>query len=195
MKKLASIALPLTLSTTLLLAAAPANAAPETYAIDNTHTFPRFAYSHFGYSTQLSRFNKTSGSIVIDRAAKTGSVDVNIDMTSVDTGYATFNEHIQGEDFLNTAKFPTATFKSTKLKFKGDKPVAMSGDLTIKGITKPVTLKIDSFHCMPHPIVKKDACGANASTTIKRSEFNAGKYAPHVGDEVTLTIAVEAVKQ
>ena len=195
MKTSTSFTLSLSLASAILMAGAPVQAAPETYAIDNTHTFPRFAYSHFGYSTQLSRFNKTSGSIVIDRAAKTGSVDVNIDMTSVDTGYATFNEHIQGEDFLHTAKFPTATFKSTKLKFKGDKPVAINGDLTIKGITKPVTLKVDSFHCMPHPIVKKDACGANASTTIKRSEFNAGKYAPHVSDEVTLTIAVEAVKQ
>ncbi len=195
MKTSTSFTLSLSLASAILMASAPVQAAPETYAIDNTHTFPRFAYSHFGYSTQLSRFNKTSGSIVIDRAAKTGSVDVNIDITSVDTGYATFDEHIQGEDFLHTAKFPTATFKSTKLKFKGDKPVAINGDLTIKGITKPVTLKVDSFHCMPHPIVKKDACGANASTTIKRSEFNAGKYAPHVSDEVTLTIAVEAVKQ
>ena len=175
--------------------AAPALAAPETYAIDGGHTYPRFEYSHFGYSTQLSRFDKTTGTIVLDRAAKTGSVDVVIDMKSVNTGLPLFNQHIQGEDFLHTEKFPTATFKSTAVRFDGDKPAAIDGNLTIKGVTKPVTLTVTSFHCMPHPILKKDACGANATTKVKRTEFNAGKYAPHVGDEVTITLAVEAVKQ
>ena len=104
------------------VAAAPALAAPETYIVDGTHTFPRFSYNHFGFSTQLSRFDKTTGTVVFDQAAKTGSVDIVIDTKSVDTGYATFNEHIQGEDFLDTAKYPTATFKSTKVVFEGDKP-------------------------------------------------------------------------
>ena len=176
-------------------AAAPAFAAPETFVLDGTHTFPRFSYSHFGYSQQLSRFDKTTGTVVFDKAAKTGSVDVTIDTTSVDTGYATFNEHIQGEDFLDTAKFPTATFKSTKVVFDGDKPVTVEGNLTIKGVTKPVTLTVTSFQAMPHPMVKKDAIGANAFTVIKRSEFNAGKYAPYVGDEVRIDIALEAIKQ
>ncbi len=175
--------------------AIPAHAAPETYVIDGTHTFPRFAYEHFGYSTQLSRFDKTSGKIVIDRAARTGSVDVLIDAKSVDTGFAVFNEHIQGEDFLDTAKYPTATYKSTALKFEGDKLVAVDGKLTLKGVTKPVTLTVTSFKCMPHPMLNKDACGANATATLKRSDFGAGKYAPYVGDEVTLTIAVEAIKE
>lgn len=175
--------------------AAPAVAAPETYAVDGNHTYPRFEYSHFGYSTQLSRFDKTTGTIVIDRAAKTGSVDIAIDMKSVNTGSALFNEHIQGPDFLDTAKYPTATFKSTAVRFDGDKPAAIDGNLTVKGITKPVTLTVTSFHCMPHPILKKDACGANATTKVKRTDFNAGKYAPNVGDEVTITLAVEAVKQ
>ena len=176
-------------------ATAPALAAPETYVIDSTHTFSRFAYSHFGYSKQESRFNQNSGKIVIDRAAKTGSVDVTIDTKSVDTGFPLFNEHIQGEDFLNTEKHATATFKSTKLKFDGDKLAAVDGNLTLKGVTKPVTLTVSSFQCMPHPMLKKEACGANASTTVKRSDFNMGKYAPYVGDEVTITIAVEAVKE
>lgn len=182
---------------TLIAAAltAPALAAPETYVLDANHTYPRFEYSHFGYSTQLSRFDKTTGTIVIDRAAKTGSADIAIDMTSVNTGSALFNQHIQGEDFLDTAKHPTATFKSTAMRFEGDKPAAIDGNLTIKGISKPVTLAVTSFHCMPHPILKKDACGANATTKVKRTDFNAGKYAPHVGDEVTITLAVEAVKQ
>lgn len=170
-------------------------AAPETFVIDNSHTFPSFSYSHFGYSKQLSRFDKTTGTIVLDKAAKTGSVDVTIDTTSVNTGSTLFNEHIQGADFFDTAQYPTATFKSTKVHFKGDKPVAVDGDLTIKGVTKPVTLKMESFHLMPHPMLKKDALGANAVTKVKRSEFNMGKYTPHVGDDVTIEIAVEAIKQ
>ena len=172
-----------------------AAAAPETYVIDNTHTFPRFEYSHFGYSTQVSRFDKTSGKIVLDRAAKSGSVDVVIDATSVNTGFPVFNSHLQAEDFFDTKKYPTITFKSNKLNFEGDKLASVDGDLSIKGVTRPVRLEVTSFHCMPHPMLKKDACGANAVTRIKRSEFNAGKYAPYVGDEVTLTIPVEAVKE
>lgn len=170
-------------------------AAPDTYVIDNTHTFPRFEYSHFGYSTQLSRFDKTTGTVVFDSAAKTGSVDVTIDMKSVSTGSSLFNEHIQAEDFLHTAKYPTATFKSTKVHFNGDKPAKVEGNLTIKGVTKPVTLDVTSFHAMEHPMVKKPAIGANATAKVKRSDFNAGKYAPYVGDDVTLTIALEAIKQ
>jgi polyisoprenoid-binding protein YceI len=172
-----------------------AMAAPETYAIDGNHTLPRFSYSHFGYSTQLSRFDKAAGKIAIDRQAKTGTVEVTIDTTSVNTGSALFNEHIQGNDFLDTARYPTATFKSSQLKFEGDKPVSVDGLLTLKGISKPVTLTVSSFHCMPHPILKKDACGANATAIVKRTDFNMGKYAPHVGDEVTITIPVEATKE
>lgn len=175
-------------------AAAPALAAPEVYNVEGTHTFPRFSYSHFGLSTQLSKFDKTTGTVTLDKAAKTGTVDITIDMTSVNTGFDVFNGHIQGEDFLDTAKYPTATFKSTKVTFEGDKPVAIDGNLTIKGVTKPVTLKVTHFVNMPHPMLKKDAIGANATTTIKRTEFNAGKYAPNVGDEVTITVSLEAIK-
>ena len=174
-------------------AAVPALAAPQTYTVDSTHTFPRFSYSHFGMSTQLSKFNKTTGTIVLDKAAKTGSVDVVIDMKSVDTGFEVFNGHIQGEDFLDTAKYPTATFKSTKVVFEGDKPSTVEGNLTIKGVTKPVVLKVTNYLNQAHPIMKKDAIGADANVTIKRTEFNAGKYAPYVGDDVTITIAVEAI--
>jgi polyisoprenoid-binding protein YceI len=186
------------LAAALALAAAtiaPAFAAPETYVVDPTHTYPRFSYSHFGYSTQLSRFNKTSGSVVLDAAAKTGAVDITIDTKSVDTGYATFDEHIQGADFLDTAQYPTATFKSTRVVFEGDKPVAVEGQLTLKGITRPVTLTVSSFQALPHPMLKKPAIGANASTTVKRSDFAMGKYAPNVGDEVRIDIAIEAIRQ
>jgi polyisoprenoid-binding protein YceI len=172
-----------------------AYAAPETYVIEPSHSMPRFEYSHFGYSLQLSRFDTVSGKITIDRAAKSGSVDVTIDAKSVNTGSALFNGHIQGEDFFDTAKYPTITFKSNKVKFDGDKVASVDGELTVKGITKPVTLTVNSFLCMPHPMMKKDACGATATTKVKRSDFNMGKYAPYVGDEVTLTIPVESVKQ
>ena len=186
----------ITLATALFAAlAGSAIAAPVTYGVDGSHTFPRFSYSHFGYSTQLSSFKNTSGKVVFDAEAKTGSVDITIDMKSVNTGFDDFNGHIQGEDFLDTAKFPTATFKSTKVVFEGDKPKAIEGNLTIKGVTKPVTLTVTSFQAMPHPMIKKPALGANAFTVIKRSEFNAGKYAPYVGDEVRIDVAIEAVAQ
>jgi polyisoprenoid-binding protein YceI len=170
-----------------------AMAAPQTYVIDSSHTFPRFSYSHFGYSTQLSSFSNTQGKVVFDAEARTGSVDVEIDIKSVNTGFADFNGHLQGEDFLDTARFPKATFKSTRVVFEGDKPKAIEGQLTIKGVSKPVTLTVTSFQAMPHPMIKKPAIGANAFTQIKRSEFNAGKYVPYVGDDVRIDIAIEAI--
>ena len=173
--------------------AGQAIAAPQTYVIDSTHTFPRFSYSHMGLSKQILRFDKTTGTVVFDKEAKEAQVDVTIDMTTVSTGSDVFNDHIQGEDFLDTAQFPTATFKSTKVVFEGDEPVKIEGDLTIKGITKPVTLTVTSFFSGPHPMLKKDAIGANATATIVRSEFNAGKFAPGVSDEVELDIALEAI--
>ena len=190
MSKLASLAC------AVALAASPAAfAAPVTYTIDGSHTFARFSYSHFGLSTQLSRFDKTTGTVVLDKAAKTASIDVTIDTKSVNTGSALFNEHIQGEDFLDTGKYPTATFKSSKVKFDGDKPVEIDGTLTLKGVSKPVTLKVTNYTNMAHPMMKKDAIGADATTVVKRTEFNAGKYAPHVGDDVTITVSLEALAQ
>ncbi|WEF33995.1 YceI family protein [Pseudoduganella chitinolytica] len=192
MKKL--LALTTTLAAALTVSVA-AHAAPETYVIDNSHTFARFSYTHLGFSTQESRFDSTKGKITLDRAAKTGSVDVTIDAKSVSTGSDLFNSHIQGADFFDTAKYPTITYKSTKFNFNGDALASVDGNLTIKGVTKPVTLQVTSFKCQPHPMAKKDACGANATATIKRSEFNAGKYAPNVSDEVKLTFAIEAIKE
>lgn len=170
-------------------------AAPQTYVVDSSHTFPRFSYNHMGMSKQILSFKKTTGTVVLDKEAKEAKVDVTIDMNSVNTGFDVFDGHIQGEDFLDTAKYPTATFKSTKVVFEGDKPVSIEGDLTIKGITKPVTLTVTSFFNGPHPMLKKDAIGANATAVISRSEFNAGKFVPAVGDEVTLDIALEAIAE
>ncbi len=174
---------------------AAAFAAPVTFDIDTTHTAPRFEYNHFGYSNQLHSFDKTSGKIVLDSAARTGSVNLTIDAKSVNTGYPLFNEHIQDKDFFDTAEYPTITFKSTGVKFEGDKPVAVEGKLTIKGVTRPVTLTVTSFQEMLNPILKRDAIGANAVAKIKRTDFNMGKYAPYVSDDVSLIIAVEAVKE
>jgi len=185
----------LALFTALAAFAAAAQAAPSTYNIDNSHTYPHFSYSHLGYSTQTHKFDKTSGKVVMDFDAKTGSVDVTIDATSVNTGFALFNEHIQGADFFDTARHPTITFKSSSMNFKGNKPVSLTGDLTIKGVTRPVTLEVTHFKCMPHPMLKAPACGANATTQVKRSDFNMGKNAPFVSDEVTLTLAIEAVME
>ena len=168
-------------------------AAPVTYTVDSSHTFPRFSYSHMGYSTQLSSFTNTSGTVVFDAAAKTGSVDIVIDMTTVNTGSVDFNGHIQGDGFLDTAKFPKATFKSTKVVFDGDKPASVEGQLTIKGVNKAVTLTVTSFQALPHPMMKVPVLGANAFTNIKRTEFGAGKYAPFVGDDVRIDIAIEAI--
>lgn len=172
-----------------------AQAAPQTYVVDGSHTFPSFSYNHMGMSTQLSKFNNTKGKVVYDKDAKTAQVDIEIDMTSVDTGFEPFNEHIQGEDFLDTAKFPVATFKSTKVIFEDGKPSKIEGDLTIKGVTKPVTLNVTQFANMAHPMMKKDAIGANAYTVIKRSDFNAGKYVPLVGDDVRIQVSLEAIAE
>jgi len=169
-------------------------AANETYIIDPNHTFPRFEYSHFGFSNQIGRFDKTSGIIILDKAAKTGQIDIKIDMSSVNTGVALLNEHLQGEDFFSSKQYPIATFKSNKVTYQGEDPKLIDGELTIKGTTKPVQLVITSFKCMPHPMTKKDACGANVLGKIKRADFNMGKHIPSISDDVILSIAVEASK-
>ena len=192
MQKLSKLTAALVLAAAV---AAPALAAPQTFVIDGTHTFPRFSYNHLGFSTQLSRFDTTTGKVVFDKVAKTGAVDIVIDTKSVSTGSATFNEHSQGEDFLDPAKFPTATFKSTKVIFEGDKPAKIEGNLTLKGVTKPVTLTVTDFKTAPHPMLKKEAIGANATTTVKRTDFNMGKNVPYVGDEVRIDIGLEAIQQ
>ncbi|MCX7215586.1 MAG: YceI family protein [Burkholderiales bacterium] len=171
------------LITTLALSAAvvaPAFAAPVSYGVEANHTFPRFSYTHLGFTTQQSRFDKTTGTVVYDKEGRTGSVNITIETNSVSTGSTLFNQHIQAEDFLDTAKYPTVTFKSTKVNFDGEKPVSIEGDLTMKGITKRVTLTVTRFLAAPHPIQKKDTIGADAYTIVKRTDFNMGKYAPAV---------------
>ena len=170
------------------------SAAPETYTTEANHTFAEFSYNHLGLSNQTSRFNTVSGTITIDPTAKTGKADITIDTKSVDTSSSAFNSHIQAEDYLSTTQFPTATFKSDKFTFSGDKLTGMQGILTLKGVSKPVTLDVTNFDCKKHPMFGVDFCGANAITKVKRSEFNMGKNVPAVGDDVTIKIAIEAKK-
>lgn len=176
------------------LLAGTAYAAPETYTIDSTHTFPSFEINHLGFSTQRGRFNKTTGTLVLDRAARKATVDISIDADSISTGLEKLETHLRTEDFFDVAKYPTITFKSTGARFKGDKLARISGDLGMHGVTKPVTLTVTAFHCGYNPVYKKDACGADAVTTIKRSDFGINYALPAVGDEVRLFIQIEAHK-
>lgn len=174
--------------------ATAAQAAPESYSIDPAHTYSHWTLSHLGFSMQQGRFNSTSGKITLDLAAKTGSADINIDATSIDSGWPKRDEHLRGEDFFNTAQHPTLNFKSTKFQFKGNKLVAVDGQLTLLGVSKPVKLDVSHFQCGDHPMAKKPWCGAAASTSIKRSDFGMTKFLPAVGDEVKIVIQVEAGK-
>ncbi|MEO8627086.1 MAG: YceI family protein [Betaproteobacteria bacterium] len=168
--------------------------AADSYTIDPRHTFPIYEISHLGFSTQRGRFDKSSGKITLDRAAKTGSAEVIIDTTSIDTGVDKLNEHLRSDDFFDTAKYPSMTFKGSKILFNGDVPTSISGELTLMGVTKPVTLTVARFNCAPHPMLKKEVCGADAVATIKRGEFGMTKFAPAIGDEVKLLLNVEAIK-
>lgn len=177
-----------------LAAVVPATAFAQTYTIDTRHTFPTFEVSHFGVSTQRGMFTKVSGKFTVDRAARTGMVDVTIDATSMVTGIQGLTDHLKAEDFFNVAKYPTVTFKGGTVRFDGDRPVAVDGDLTMLGVTKPVTLALLSFTCRDHPANKKPMCGADATTTIKRSDFGMKYAIPAVSDDVKLSIPVEAFR-
>jgi polyisoprenoid-binding protein YceI len=185
-----------TLATLAVVAfATPALAQVETYTIDSTHTFPSFEVGHLGFSTQRGRFNRTTGKIMLDMTAKTGSVDIVVDTTTIDTGLEALEKRLRADDFFNTEKFPTMTFKGDRMRFEGDKLVAVDGDITLVGITKPVTLQVNSFRCAMHPLAKKPACGADASTSVRRSDFGMVKFPPPIiGEDVKIMIQVEAIK-
>jgi polyisoprenoid-binding protein YceI len=174
--------------------ALPAAAAPETYTIDSRHTFPSFEVMHFGMSIQRGSFNKTSGKINVDREAKTGSVDVTIDAASVSTNEPKLGDHLRNQDFFNATAHPTITFKGTRFNFDGDKVKSVDGELTMLGVTKPVTLTAQHFNCGNHPMNKKAMCGAELTTTIKRSDWGMKYAVPAVADDVLLRINVEAYK-
>ena len=168
--------------------------AADSYSVDPNHTFPHFSINHLGFSTLQGRFDKTSGAVTLDRTAKTGSVDISIDTSTISTGYVKRDEHLKSPDFFNVAEFPAITYKSTAMHFKGDKPASVDGNLTISGVTKPVTLTIDEFNCGTNPMSKKDECGAAASAQIKRSDFGVKYGLPNIGDDVKLVFEIEAIK-
>lgn len=169
-------------------------AAKEIYAIDSQHTFPNFEISHLGYSVQRGRFNRTDGKLELDLVAKTGAIDITIDATSIDTGLEALEKHLRGEDFFNVAKYPAIIYRSNSFQFVSDKLTQIDGNLTLLGVTKPVRLNIDSFRCAEHPRLKRPACGASASTTIKRSDFGMKYGIPAVGDDVKIVISIEAMQ-
>ena len=175
-----------------LSAAAFTATAADTYVIDANHSFPSFEISHFGFSTFRGRFDKISGTVTLDLAKKIGAADVTIDVASISTGVDKLNEHLKSAEFFDAAKYPTITFKSKDFKFDGDKLTVVNGDLTIHGVTKPVTLAVKNFKCAEHPLKKVPACGADATVNIKRSEFGVSTYSPNVGEEVALELQVEA---
>lgn len=166
----------------------------ETYTVDPGHTFPSFELGYLGVSVQRGRFNKTTGKIDIDRAAKKGKIDISIDATSVDTGHPARDSKLRGEQFFNTEKFPSLSFKSDKITFQGDVPASADGQLTLLGVTRPVTLYITSFTCTDDPMSKKPLCGATASAMIQRSEFGMKAFVPLVGDETRILISVVVYK-
>ncbi|WP_374089963.1 YceI family protein [Methylomicrobium lacus] len=169
-------------------------AAADSYTVDPRHTFPSFEIDHLGFSIQRGRFNQTEGRITLAPASASGSIDIVIDAASISTGLADLEKHLRGEDFLDVARFPKILFKSKQLAFDKEKLVGADGDLTLHGVTRPVHLTVDRFHCGVNPISMKNVCGANATATIKRSDFDVDKYAPALADEVKVSIQIEAIK-
>lgn len=168
-------------------------AEPARYTIDPAHTFPQFAVSHLGFSIHHGRFNRSTGSVELDAAAGKGRIEVTIDADSVDTGDPELEKQLRGPNFFNTAEHSTLSFVADSLDFDGDRPRAAHGQLSLLGVTKPVSLTIERFHCGLHPLLRQQICGANATTTIRRSDFGMGKFLSMVGDEVTISLQVEAV--
>lgn len=170
--------------------------AAEQYTIDPAHTYPHFAISHLGFSTMHGRFDKSEGALTIDWAKKSGSVNIKIDAASVSTGFAKRDDHLRSPDFLNAAEFPAITYKSTKVVINDNKTATVEGELTMVGVTKPVTLNVTRINCGDHPMKKGTyVCGFDATGKIKRSDFGINYALPAVGDEMMLSFEVEAERK
>ena len=173
-----------------------AGATSVTYKVDPEHTYPSFEADHLGgLSTWRGKFNHTSGSITLDKIARSGSVEIIVDMTSADFGHDVLNKGMQGKEMFEADKYPRATYKGRLTGFVDGKPTQVVGDLTLHGITRPLVLEIDAFKCMPHPMLKREVCGADALATFKRDDFGmaAGKDYGFSMD-VALRIQVEAIQ-
>lgn len=182
------------LAAALALASTVAIAAPVTYKIDPNHTDVVARWSHFGFSHPIANFLQADGTLVYDAAKPTASrVEVTLPLAGLDAQVPDLTEHLRSPDFFDAAQFPNATFKSTSVKAAGKGKLIVIGDLTIKGVTKPVTLNVTFNKAGVHPLGKREAIGFDATATVKRSEFGLGAYVPNVSDEVTLTITTEAM--
>lgn len=167
----------------------------DVYQIDPTHTYPSFEADHMGISLWRGKFNTTSGRMLLDKAAGSGSVDVTIEMDSVDFGLESMREHALGPDFFDAAKYPQATYRGKLEGFKDGVPSRVAGELTLHGVTRPVELTINSFKCIPHPMLKRDLCGADASATFDREQFGLSAGKDYGFDmAVRLRIQFEALK-
>lgn len=182
------------LATLAASAALPALASEQTYLIDPVHSQPQWEATHIGFSKQHGSFGKSTGKIVLDRDARKGTIDVLIDATSIRTYDPRLDMIVKGERYFNVEKFPTITFKSNDVRFDGDQVVAANGELTMLGVTKPVMLTVTGFHCGANTFNKKPMCGAEATATIKRSDWGmtSGLDIGNPGDEIKLTMPVEA---
>lgn len=180
----------------LVAAAGSAVAAPATYNVDPAHTYPAFEADHMGgLSLWRGKFNSTSGKVVLDTAAKTGEVDITVDVASVDFGHDKMNEHALSPDIFDAKQFPKATYKGKVSKWNGDAPAEIDGQFTLKGVTKPLKLTVNSFLCKANPMSRKETCGADASATFQRDEFGVD-YGKNFGFKMDtkLLISIEAVK-
>lgn len=168
----------------------------DRYKVDPEHTYSTFEYNHWGLSLQRGRFDRNSGFIEIDFENRTGSVFIEIDASSVSTGSAVFDTALRSSRFFDTASYPKISFKSSAIIFDdAKKVVAMDGELTIKDVTKQIRIELSQFNCRFMPLYFKNACGANGSSKILRSDFDLGRFTPFVSDEVTLYFSVEAIKE
>jgi polyisoprenoid-binding protein YceI len=173
-----------------------ATAATVTYKVDPEHTYPSFEADHLGgVSTWRGKFNHTSGTITLDKAAGIGNVEIVVDMASADFGHDVLNKAMRGKEMFEADRYPQAVYKGRLSGFVDGKPTQVVGDLTLHGITKPLVLEIDAFKCMPHPVFKRELCGADALATFKRDDFGmaAGKDYGFSMD-VALRIQVEAIQ-
>jgi len=178
-----------------------AAAQTESYTIDPIHSFVNFSVDHLGFTTIYGRFDKSSGKATLDRAAKKGSIEIAVETVSVNTGDSergnrqrSRDEHLRSADFFNSAEFPRMTFKSTDLKFSGESLAEVDGQMTLLGVTRPLSLKVERWKCGAHPFNKKEMCGGTASGRIKRSDFGMKYSLPAVGDDISLMIGFEAYR-
>ena len=177
-------------------ASLPADAADTTYKIDPDHTYPSFEADHMGLSVWRGKFNRSEGSVVLDKAAGTGSVDVRIDIASADFGNDQLNEYAQGDTLFQASKYPQATYRGRLAGFTDGKPTEVVGEFSLRGVTRPLTLKILSFKCMPHMLYKREVCGADAEGTFERDQFGISAGKDHGLDmTVKLRIQVEAIAE